>query len=428
MLNVALTGNVASGKSTLLECFRRWGATVIDADALVHEVQAPGTPVLAALAERFGSEMIRPDGALDRARLRRAVMGDPAALSALNAIVHPAVRQRRDELAARAAAEGDCVLVNDIPLLFEVLDPEAFDVVVLVDAPRDVRRERLMRDRGLSDAEADRVMRAQLDSSAKRSRSHIVVDNAGSREELEAAAWDAWTQLRRRAAAASVPQAASLLAVWTRGPDGVAGCGGALARYADAGVDVHLAWLMPGPWVSMPEPTEHQGTGDDEGVTATARLLGVRAVHRLAGPRAGVGADDGTAAASLEALYRSVRPGVVICAGPLGQRDQLAVHQWARRGWERAAQPGSFYSVAYPEAVARRLGGGLVARPDEELAARLDVRPWQDLKRAAIARQSALDLAVDLRQPSAAILFQREWYADTATAHHPASELFANPK
>src|SRR5437667_97859 len=93
MLNVALTGNIAAGKSTVVDLFRRWGATIIDADMLVREAQAPGGEVLAAIASRFGADVLASDGTLDRAALRGKVMGDQAALDALNQIVHPAVRR-----------------------------------------------------------------------------------------------------------------------------------------------------------------------------------------------------------------------------------------------------------------------------------------------------------------------------------------------
>src|SRR6266550_2210311 len=134
MLNVALTGNIAAGKSTVVDLFRRWGATIIDADVLVREAQAPGGEVLAAIAGRFGADVLASDGTLDRAALRGKVMGDQAALDALNQIVHPAVRRRREELLRAAREGGDLLVVNDIPLLFEALDPAQFDAVVLVDA------------------------------------------------------------------------------------------------------------------------------------------------------------------------------------------------------------------------------------------------------------------------------------------------------
>src|SRR6185436_12746180 len=98
MLSVALTGNIGAGKSTVAELFRRWGATIIDADQLVHELQAPGQPVLAHIAARFGKELLNADGSLDRPALRARVLTDAGALAELNRIVHPAVYRRRQEL------------------------------------------------------------------------------------------------------------------------------------------------------------------------------------------------------------------------------------------------------------------------------------------------------------------------------------------
>src|SRR5437763_5317629 len=148
MLNVALTGNIAAGKSTVVDLFRRWGATIIDADELARQAQAPGGAVLAAIAQRFGADVLAPDGSLDRAALRGKVMGDQAALDALNSIVHPAVRRGRDGLVREAAEHGDVLVVNDIPLLFEVLDLAQFDAVVLVDDRVALRRTRLRAIRG----------------------------------------------------------------------------------------------------------------------------------------------------------------------------------------------------------------------------------------------------------------------------------------
>jgi dephospho-CoA kinase len=202
VLNVALTGNIAAGKSTVVELFRRWGATIIDADELARQAQAPGTDVLTAIAKRFGADVLAADGSLDRAALRAKVMGDDAALADLNAIVHPAVRRLRDQLMREAAERGDAIVVNDIPLLFEALDPSAFDVVVLVDAPVAVRRTRLRTLRGLSNEEADRMIAAQMPAERKRPRSHLVIDNAGTLTRLERAARRVFKALERRAAAA----------------------------------------------------------------------------------------------------------------------------------------------------------------------------------------------------------------------------------
>lgn len=195
MLSVALTGNIASGKSIVAEFFRHWGATVIDADALVRELQAKGSPLLARIAARFGPAMIRADGELDRAALRSVVFADPSALSDLNALVHPEVERRRAELVEEARRRGDAIVVSDIPLLFEVGHPEAFDAVVLVDAPEALRLERLVAFRGLDPKTARGMISAQDPSGPKRARSHHVIDNDGDLETLERASSAVWRAL-----------------------------------------------------------------------------------------------------------------------------------------------------------------------------------------------------------------------------------------
>jgi dephospho-CoA kinase len=200
MIHVALTGNVASGKSTVARLFAEWGATVIDADAIVHDLQRPGTAVFAAMVARFGTTMLRPDGALDRPALRRMVLADPAARRDLEAIVHPAVAARRKELVAEAERQGRAVVVSDIPLLFEATDPTMFEHIVLVDATPAIRRDRLIRLRGLAPEEADRMIATQMPSAGKRTRSTEVIDNDGSPGELEAAARAVWNRLEAAAA------------------------------------------------------------------------------------------------------------------------------------------------------------------------------------------------------------------------------------
>jgi dephospho-CoA kinase len=199
MLNVALTGNIASGKSTVAELFRRWGATVIDADRLVRDAQAPGSPVLQAIAARFGPDLIDPAGMLDRKALRQRVMGDPAALADLNRLVHPDVLRRRSALEREARSRGDRIVVSDIPLLFEAADPAAFDVIVLVDAPVAVRRARLLAQRGLGPEDADRMLAAQAPTGPKRERSTYIIDNDGDRAALERRAREVWALLVARA-------------------------------------------------------------------------------------------------------------------------------------------------------------------------------------------------------------------------------------
>jgi dephospho-CoA kinase len=199
MLNVALTGNIAAGKSAVADLFRRWGATVIDADEIVREVQAPGAPVMREIAARFGASVVRADGSLDRPALRRRVMADPDALAALNRIVHPAVHARRAELTAAARSRGDRLVVSDIPLLFEAAEPGEFDVIVLVDAPEEVRLGRLMEHRGLDEEEARRMIEAQMPSREKRARSDYVIENDGDPAALERTAKEVWRALRSRA-------------------------------------------------------------------------------------------------------------------------------------------------------------------------------------------------------------------------------------
>jgi len=201
MLNVALTGNVASGKSTVAKLFRRWGATIIDADELVREAQRPGSPALAALARRFGPEVLQADGNLDRPAVRALMLSDPAARAALNAIMHPLVQHRRDQLIAEARTRGDRVVVSDIPLLFEAADPAAFDRVVLVDAPAELRLRRLITERGFPEAEAMALMGTQWPAEQKRvwrgpgGRAPIVIDNDGDLATLEQRAHEAWERM-----------------------------------------------------------------------------------------------------------------------------------------------------------------------------------------------------------------------------------------
>jgi dephospho-CoA kinase len=199
MLSVALTGNIGAGKSTVAELFRTWGATIIDADQLVREAQMPGHPTLDRIIARFGPEVVRPDGTLDRARLRALVLGDSPALAALNAIVHPEVERRRRELLAEARGRGERIVISDIPLLFEAADPAEFDAVVLVDASAAVRRSRLLQSRSLSPADVDHLISAQLPSASKRLRSDYVIDNEGDRDALERAAASVWQALYARA-------------------------------------------------------------------------------------------------------------------------------------------------------------------------------------------------------------------------------------
>lgn len=194
VLLVGLTGNIASGKSTVAREFAARGAVLIDADVLARHAVRPGTEGLRQIAERWGMDVLYADGTLDRGALRARVFDDQAELEALNQIVHPEVHRLRMQQIDAARARGARIVVCDIPLLFEKHLTEEFDVVVLVDAPRPVRLERLVRDRGLHETEAMKMIAAQMPAELKRARADFVIDNDGSIEEIPArvaAVWEA---------------------------------------------------------------------------------------------------------------------------------------------------------------------------------------------------------------------------------------------
>lgn len=195
MLRVGLTGNIASGKSSVTKIWRRLGAVVIDADELARRAVEPGTDALRDIEARWGPRILDSDGRLDRAALGEIVFQDSEARRALEAIVHPAVARLRDDEHRAAEAAGESVVVSDIPLLFEVGMEKDFDSIVLVDAPEATRHDRLMRDRGLSREAADRVMAAQMPASEKQARANHVINNSGTLDDLEIAARDVWARL-----------------------------------------------------------------------------------------------------------------------------------------------------------------------------------------------------------------------------------------
>lgn len=195
MLKVALTGNIASGKSSVAEAWRGEGARVVESDELARRAVAPGTEALRRIAERWGPGVLLPSGELDRAALRDVVFRDAEERRALEEIVHPEVERLRADAFEAAARDGADLVVADIPLLFEVGLEDAFDVVVLVDAPESVRLARLLADRGLPEEEAQRMIDAQLPTERKRAAADIVIDNTGTKAELEARAKQVWTEL-----------------------------------------------------------------------------------------------------------------------------------------------------------------------------------------------------------------------------------------
>lgn len=203
MLVAALTGNIASGKSTVAAEFVSRGAILVDADQLAREAVAPGSPALAAIVSRWGREMLAPDGSLDRAALRRVIFASETEREALNAIVHPRVEALRLARVAAAREAGAAIVVCDIPLLFETGRDlaGAFDAIILVTAPPDVRLARLVDRRALARDEAERMMAAQWPEEAKRARADFVIDNGGSLDAMRTQVESCWRALLARAAA-----------------------------------------------------------------------------------------------------------------------------------------------------------------------------------------------------------------------------------
>lgn len=211
MLRVGLTGGIGSGKSTVARRLVERGAVLVDSDLLAREVVAAGTPGLAAVVDAFGSGVLGADGELDRPALASVVFGDDGARGRLNAIVHPLVRRRSDELIA--AAPVDAVVVQDIPLLVEGGMAPQLPLVVVVHADAEERVRRLVGQRGMPEADARARIAAQADDAARRAAADVWLDNGGAPEDLVAAVdrlWDARLvpfedHLRRRATVRSVP-------------------------------------------------------------------------------------------------------------------------------------------------------------------------------------------------------------------------------
>lgn len=195
MLLVGLTGNIASGKSTVAQLFSERGATIIDADVLARRAVERGTKAFDAIARRWGTSVLTPDGQLDRTALRRVVFGNAKELEALNDIVHPEVERLREVRIDEARSRGDRIVVCDIPLLFEKKMADRFERILLVDAPRPLRLERLVSDRGLRETEAMDMIAAQMPAELKRARADFVIDNASTLTELERRVSDVWTSL-----------------------------------------------------------------------------------------------------------------------------------------------------------------------------------------------------------------------------------------
>ena len=197
MLLVGLTGGIGAGKSTVSDLLAARGAVIVDADVVARSVVEPGQPALAKLVERFGAGILDTGGRLDRAALAKLAFVDDESRRDLEAITHPAIN---DEFTRRVAeAPSDAIVVLDVPLLAESEQARKrpYQTVIVVEAPRDVRLERLEA-RGVPRSDAEARMAAQADDAERRKLATYVVDNSGDRAELERQVDEIWADLDRR--------------------------------------------------------------------------------------------------------------------------------------------------------------------------------------------------------------------------------------
>lgn len=181
---VGLTGSIGMGKSTTAAMFRDAGIPVYDADAAVHDLYDPGGAAVGPVGEAFPG--VVKDGRVDREALRRQVLGNPEALKRLNAIVHPLVGQDRVQFFKAAEAAGADMVVLDIPLLFETGGHANVDAVVVVSAPPEMQRERVLARPGMTPERLDAILAQQTPDAEKRARAHFVVDTGQGLEHARA--------------------------------------------------------------------------------------------------------------------------------------------------------------------------------------------------------------------------------------------------
>ncbi|HEY6493767.1 MAG TPA: dephospho-CoA kinase [Trebonia sp.] len=200
VLRVGLTGGIGSGKSAVAGRLAAHGAVILDGDKAARAVVEPGTPGLARITETFGPGMLRPDGALDRAKLAETVFSDEAARRKLNAITHPLIHahiQAAEKAAVEAGGPGT-VVVHDIPLLAEGQRAAEFDAVIVVDVPAELQVARLA-GRGLPEEQARARMAAQATREQRLAIADIVIDNSGTLADLDRRVAEVWAELESRA-------------------------------------------------------------------------------------------------------------------------------------------------------------------------------------------------------------------------------------
>lgn len=185
-MRVALTGGIASGKSTAAAELQRAGIPVIDYDELARDAVAPGTPGLAAVVEAFGQGVVAPDGSLDRDKMAGLVFDSPDDRARLESIVHPLVFSAAAAAQDDATRAGHRIVIHEIPLLVEDMNPRDFDLVVVVDTPALIRARRLMDERGMTSMQAAERLAAQADDAKRRAAADVVWDGSGIPDDLRA--------------------------------------------------------------------------------------------------------------------------------------------------------------------------------------------------------------------------------------------------
>ena len=188
---IGLTGGIGAGKSTVTKLLAQHGAVILDADAIARDVVAPGTPGLQAVAEEFPGVVV--NGELNRGALASIVFTDLDALDRLEAITHPLIRERTAQLADLAGP--DAVVIHDLPLLVETGSDQAYDLVVVVAAEEEVRRERLRRDRGMSEEEITARMAVQASDEDRRAVADVWIDNSGDLAALGETVRTVWDEI-----------------------------------------------------------------------------------------------------------------------------------------------------------------------------------------------------------------------------------------
>lgn len=195
MIRVGLTGGIGSGKSTVGRMLAELGAVVVDGDQIARDLVVPGEPALAEIVERFGPDVLLPDGELDRAGLAALVFPDPESLASLDGIMHPRIAERAQTMLADAERDGVSVVVYDMPLLVESGAADDFDVVMVVHAPIEVRLARLAV-RGVAVDDARNRMAQQASDEERAAVATILIDNGGDDEQLIEQVERAWYLLQ----------------------------------------------------------------------------------------------------------------------------------------------------------------------------------------------------------------------------------------